>query len=345
MRRPPFRRTGPLEKNAMQFTQIPSQHAPLGGELRYGVGHDAATSIGIRIADAADETLLGAKRFAEVSAVSFDIAPYLRPLVRFVPTVGPTGPRSAAGRTIGAVVTAAEEPSGDGDPAAGAPAAATAPARTFLPAAEAVEAPALLTSMPLRRLIAAGEGEELTLLTAASQQVAIVAETDCGTVEETHLLAGAGLHLFRIDTTEFLPLRRLTVDAGACGRVVYEVVARPEGAVRLAWRSRAGSVEHYTFPVEVAALCETTKRRAYGPDGHVAVAATQRSRLLRSAYERPEVLEALAELNSSPEVWLAGAEYLPVDVAEGQRAEFRYGTLGCFEVTIRPKRKIACPWN
>ncbi len=339
----------------MQFMQIPQQHAPLGGELRYGVEHDAATTIGIRIADAADRTLLGAKRFAQVSAVSFDIAPYLRSALRFVPSVGQTGPRPAAGRTVAAVVTAEEErlsaADGTTDGAtegAGSdtpPASAAAPARTFLPAAEPVGAPALLTSMPLRRLIAAGEGDELTLFTAGTQQVAVVAEDDRGTLEEVYTLTGAGLHLFRVDTSDYLPLRRLTVDAGACGKVVYEVVARPEGAVRLAWRSRAGSVEHYTFPVEVSVLCEAAKRRAYGPEGHVAVATADRSLVLRSAYERPEVLEALAELNSSPEVWRVGAQYEPVDVAGGQRAEFRCGALGCFEVAIRSKRRIPQPWN
>lgn len=343
----------------MQFTQIPQQHAPLGGELRYGVGHDAATTIGIRIADAADHTLLGAKRFAEVSDVSFDIAPYLRSALRFVPTVGQTGPRPADGRTVTAVVTAAEERlsaadgttdgatdgTTDGAGSGTPPAVATAPARTFLPAAEPVEAPALLTSMPLRRLIAAGEGDELTFFTAGTQQVTVVAEAGYGTLEEVYTLAGAGLHLFRVDTSNYLPLRRLTVDAGACGTVVYEVVARPEGAVRLAWRSRAGSVEHYTFPVEVSVLCETAKRRAYGPEGHVAVATSDRSLVLRSAYERREVLEALAELNASPEVWRVGAHYEPVDVAGGQRAEFRCGALGCFEVAIRPKQSIPQPWN
>lgn len=36
----------------MQFTQIPQQYAPLGGELRYAVGQAAAGNIDIRIVDA-----------------------------------------------------------------------------------------------------------------------------------------------------------------------------------------------------------------------------------------------------------------------------------------------------
>lgn len=36
----------------MQFTQIPQQYAPLGGELRYAVEQEAAGNIDIRIVDA-----------------------------------------------------------------------------------------------------------------------------------------------------------------------------------------------------------------------------------------------------------------------------------------------------
>lgn len=39
----------------MQFTQIPQQYAPLGGELRYAVGQAAAGNIDIRIVEAAAE--------------------------------------------------------------------------------------------------------------------------------------------------------------------------------------------------------------------------------------------------------------------------------------------------
>ena len=107
----------------MQFTQIPQQYAPLGGELRYAVEQEAAGNIDIHIVDAAADgtgvnripesgpdadgaavsagdgtALLGAKRFAATAAAAFDIAPYLRRRVRFVPATGGTGfrPRSSS---------------------------------------------------------------------------------------------------------------------------------------------------------------------------------------------------------------------------------------------------------
>ena len=71
----------------MQFTQIPQQYAPLGGELRYAVSREEAGNVDIRIAGAADAALLGAKRFAAVTEAAFDSSPYLRRQLRFVPAM------------------------------------------------------------------------------------------------------------------------------------------------------------------------------------------------------------------------------------------------------------------
>ena len=319
----------------MQFTRTPRQFAPLGGELRYAVGHDTPATITIRIADAAHGALLGAKRFAAVEQAAFDAAPCLRPALRFQPATGPTGIRPAAGRTVTALVEAS----------AGDEAEASAEIRTFLPAAAEVEAPALLTAMPRVRLIAPGEADELTLLTDSAQQVTVIARSKESTTAESYSAAGAGLHLFRLDTNDFPEAETLTVDAGACGTVRYEFAERPDGAVRLAWRSRAGSIEHYTFPVETTATVEAAKRRAYGPEGHVAAATAERRRTLRSAYERREVLEALAEIIVSPEVWTVGEEYEPADVVSDRVETHRHGSLACIEIEIRPKSKTPQPWN
>lgn len=59
----------------MTFTQIPPEYAPLGGELRYTVTTPETATLDLRIADAGNGTLIGAKRFAGVTSVSFDAAP------------------------------------------------------------------------------------------------------------------------------------------------------------------------------------------------------------------------------------------------------------------------------
>lgn len=75
----------------MTFTQIPPEYAPLSGELRYTVTTQETATLDLRIADAGNGTLIGAKRFAGVTSASFDAAPYLRRAVAFVPTTGSTG--------------------------------------------------------------------------------------------------------------------------------------------------------------------------------------------------------------------------------------------------------------
>ena len=320
----------------MQFTQIPQQYAPLGGELRYAVSREVAGNIDIRIAGAADGALLGAKRFAAVAEASFDAAPYLRRQLRFVPVMGGTGFYPAEGRTVTAVVEAAG--------ADGGAAVATTPARTFLPGAETPEGPRLRTSMPLTRLIPEGAGDELTLLTDGACTVTVTADT---TTAESYRTADAGLHLFRLDTRDFQGAERITVDAGVCGTVVYSVTPALQGAVRLAWRSNAGSVEHYTFPVVRTTTVRAGRQEAEGREGRVVVASDmEREMLLASAYESQTVLEALAELTTAPEVWMAGEDgYTLVSVATDEAVVRRHGTLCCLEIAVRPNRKIRMSWN
>lgn len=239
-----------------------------------------------------------------------------------------------------------QESSGTVTPTIRSEQTATAPARTFLPTAEPAAAPTLLTTLPAVRLLPDGSSEELTLLTDAAQLVTVIARSGDTTTAASYSVPEAGMHLFRIDARDFPGAETLTVDAEACGAVDYTLVAPPGGSVRLAWRSSAGSLEHYTFPTETEAVVETVKTRAYGPDGYVQTGEPEWRRTLRSAFEVRPVLEALAELTCSPAVWLVTAEgYEPVEVVSEDGVVHRHGTMSCLEITIRPARKTLMPWN
>lgn len=397
----------------MTFTQIPQQYAPLGGELRYTLVTEEAATFDLRIADAGNGTLIGAKRFAGATSASFDAAPYLRRAVRFTPTTGATGFRAADRRTVlgyieaetvqfpapsaaagnstaetaagvaacgkaGSATPDNEEPGADfqatgmlsgekgvgeadihkplsGEKGVGngarnplpANTPAVSPLRTFLPCRATVTAPALLTAMPAERLISPGECDELTLFPAEACTVTVTAQAGATTTAESYRTTKGGPYLFRLDMRDFPEAEALTVDAGACGTVVYTVVPAVLGARRLAWRSSAGSIEHYTFPIEKSATVETAKKRAYGTDGHLAVTAgTERRTTLVSAYEPRATLEALAGILASPDVWLAGETgYTPVDVMTEQAVIHRHGAVACMEIEIRPRHKTGMPWN
>lgn len=521
----------------MTFREIPPQHAPLGDALYYAVGSDRAQTFEVRIRSDSGE-LLGAKRFAGVAEARFDLAPYLRRIVRFTPVAGGTGPVAATGRTVTVTAEAGErseqestaavteEASSDADelpgdavhdpdrtavtksrpeglessapktitnrvestpPEAGggeakaapnghgstapeiipdeldstppeeggweakatsnghgstapktipdeldsAPAEAdggeaneepiteraaeshsesalqsvathaarskaesgtvseeehgeerktesiaatfqqsntesdtaksgsvtalaaraepdgwhlltTAPQRTFLACETPVAAPALLTTMPLCRMIGPAECDELTLLTAGPIRVAVTARSPYSDTAEVHRIQSAGLHLFRVDLGDFPDAETLTVEAEACGTVCYTVVPPPEGACRLAWRSRAGSIEHYTFPVVLDTTVRVVRQRATSTGG--AARWKERTTTLRSAYEVREVLEPLSEILSAPQVWLLeNGSYTAVEVASDQATVQRHGAMSCLEIVLRSKTRA--PWN
>lgn len=227
-------------------------------------------------------------------------------------------------------------------------ASAEAPVRQFLPCAGAVAAPALLTSMPRERLIAPGEGDELTLLADAPLAVTVAATRADGMCEvRTYRSATAGLQLFRFDTRDFPGAERATVDAGPCGTVAYSLLPAPEGAQRLAWRTAEGSVEHYTFPVVRRRRVRVDRERVRGPEGvRSAAVRTERSTTVESACESAAMLAALAGLLAAPQAWAAEPEgYRPVDIVTGEAVVHRHGTLSSFEATFRSTVEIAQPWN
>lgn len=320
----------------LTFTLLPPQYAPLGGPLRYRIAGGGARTLDIRIRDAAG-AVLGAKRFVSADEADFDIAPCVRRAVAFAPQAGATGVLPDAAVTV--TVEAQEQDDQT--------TLVTAPARTFLPCREAVAVPALLTAMPRLRLIGPGETDFLTLLTAGAATVTVTAEGCGSTVAQVYPVPGAGMHLFRLDMRDFQGAETLTVDAGVCGEAVYSVAVPPEGAQRLAWRSAAGSLEHYTFPVVRTETVRAVKSRAYGPGGHVVVRTEgERQTRLCSACERREVLDALAGLLTAPEAWLVrSGGYTPVDVVSDEAEVVRYGALPALEVVVRPKYKTCEVWN
>ena len=316
----------------MTFTQIPQQYAPLGAEAIYAVENPAGGDLDIRIADEKGATL-GALRFAAAATARFDAAPALRRALRFIPLVGNTEFYAAV--TAGAAGTLPEGTE------------ATAPARTFLPGREAAEAPALLTTLPRRRIIPEGACEELTLLTAGDAEAVVTARTADSLTAESYSVRTSGPLLFRIDTRDFPGAETLSIDFGEIGTVEYTVVPAVREAVRLAWRSSAGSVEHYSFPVVREVTKSTQKRRACGPEGHVVVPQrSERRTALASAYETPEMLEALAELTETFFNGTATTEiYTPADVLTDEATVLRRGTMSCLEIEIRDKRTAPARWN
>ena len=319
----------------MTFTQIPEQFAPTGEALVYRLTTEADVTL-IHIRDAASDALLGAKRYVGAGEITFDIAPIVRRALHFSPTDGHTALYSATGRNITVRVEAAADNTQ----------VVVSDDRTFLSVRSAVTAPALLTTLPAERLIARGEADELTLLTATADKLTLTAQRGGNVVSTRSYDLPAGESLFRLNTADFADAETITVDAGVCGRVNYTLISPVAGGCRLAWRSSADSVEHYTFPVEKSTELDVAKTLAYGRQGYSASKTqVERKRLLVSAYETPAMLDALAEIIASPEVWrIENGAYVPVDVLTGS-CTVKRDTVGTLEIEIRKKSKIELSWN
>ena len=312
----------------MQFTQIPPDYSSLGGGARYAFEADETADRDFRIAEAGTDRLLGIKRFRHTAAAVFDIAPYLRDRFRFEPGGGPTGFANADGRCVAATVAT------DG---------ATAAVRTFLRGTAEAGAPALRTSQPHARLLGHDECDEITLVTTAPCTAAVTVRSG-GTVSRTDFAdSGTGVRLFRLDAADFPGAETIAVAFEGIGRIEYRIVERPAEARRVAWIGRAGSIEHYTFPVVKAEEVRVAKRRIYGDEGYRTVRCeSERLLTLQSAYETPAAAEALAELLEAPQAWIVGTDgaYGEADILSDRAAFRRHGTLCCLEIAIRPTRKL-----
>ncbi|MCM1151265.1 MAG: hypothetical protein NC209_06515 [Alistipes sp.] len=324
----------------LSFKITPGPLVPAGQRAEYRIEADRVQTIDIRLTDSQTDELLGTKRFAEVAEARFDAAPIVRRHLRFLPkrsrASGFVGMEDRC-RTVIATAVSADDPDHP----------TVSEASVYYAGTESATVPSFITTMPLQRLIAPGEQDELTLLSEEAPWITITAEGPDGQTRRTFTTFNSYVNPFRLHADDFPGAERIAVESRSGGKVEYTVLPAPQGARRIAWRSSAGSIEHYTFPTEAETTVEVSKTRIRGAEGRSTVAvATEQCLRLRSAYETPEVLEALAGIVASPEVWLAeGDRYIPLDVTTDRAVIRRHGTLSLLEIEIRLQEKNALSWK
>jgi hypothetical protein len=309
----------------LTITKQPTLNAAGGGEAEYRIETDRKETLNVKVTDAETNALLGTKRYAEVTEATVDAAPIVNRHLHFAPETGPTGFLPAKDRRHEVKVKVET-----------ADATATSGTCVYHAGEKALTASGLLTTMPLQRLIAPGECDEVTMLTIDTPWMTVRAAGPGGTKERNYSTRNTVVQVFRLNTADFPGAERITLTTGEGQTVEYTVIASPKGARRIAWRSRAGSLEHYTFPTEAVSVAETKKTRVRNAQGTGTLTEERRRRtLLRSAYETREVLEALAEIIAAPQVWLAEADgYVPVEVLTNEATVHRHGTMSLLELEI-----------
>lgn len=285
----------------MAFTDLPRMFDSLAGELIYTLeGLDASGFTDVRILDARQGSTLALKRFWRTATATVNAAPAARSAIRFTPPSGPSGICAVTGRSAKIVVEAAGEQSA---------------MRLFTAGDTLPTLPSVPTTLPARRTLARGEYDELTLLVTDNCLVELTRRFSDGESfwEAFQLLSATRTEpaAFVIRADEYEPdTVGLDVVIRSGGAVLcsftYDFVSRPAGSRRVAWRSRLGSVEHFTFPVEKE-LCQRVGQSDTARDEEPLLTRRIRTLTLLSGYQPHTVIAALAEIVRSPDVWIATA--------------------------------------
>ncbi len=368
--RPACDRSGAVHRPNQQamptFSYYPNGLEPVAEAVRYSITSKEPATVNLRLEEARTGQLLATKRLVGVTSADLDAAPVLRRTFRFLPTEGESrihtiGERicmlvatidgSAATTAEGAENSTATTAEGASEPLPTppdpvVPDVLTTPAALFFASNRAVTAPEILTTLPAKRTIGPRECDELTIYAEHEGSLTVEATTPAGVTRRQFPFA-VGAQLFRLNAADYPAAEQLRVVVEGVGTVEYAVQAVPDGAVRLAWRSSHGSIEHHTFPTVAKRVVAATRREACGTEGYVTVrsGAEVRRRLL-SEHLPDEVMEALWEVVVSPQVWEVTDEgYTPVRVLCDEATIHHYGAWAALEIEITESKKRTLPWS
>lgn len=311
----------------MQFTRIPPNNASIYDELIYSFQTETPQTVVLNIIDNNTFETIATKRFVGVTTADVDVAPYLRAITQYLPEGGSTGFYTPTYRYFAIAIDVNGVKS---------------PPRMFT-TTQTTDGDALISTIPLHRCIAEGESDQIMILPASPITVTVIAEGDGVTIAESYQQHVGGLTIFRLNTLDFLNTTQITVSLGDIANVEYTTISQPKSARRLAWVSRKGSIEHYTFPIEKSVDIDVKRESTLSEEGVKKSYSTakQSTTTLLSAYEPAKVIGALAEILYSNHTWeVDGEEYRSVDIVECRSAIKKYGALNNVEVTLSSNEKV-----
>ena len=192
--------------------------------------------------------------------------------------------------------------------------------------------PTLITALPHSRRIARGETDEVMFAAEQGKRIGAELVADTGEMLYVEYQPTSDISALVISLEDFdSELNTLDVtlycEEEPFSKLHYTVVPPLKNATRLAWLSECGTIEHYTFPVSHKVKHSTEKQSVMTSSG---ISSTHhRTKLTISLYSRLEpraTVEALAEIISSPKVWMKRkGHYELVEVAT---TEMEYSLFG-----------------
>lgn len=325
----------------MIFTKFPGDFAPLYGPLLFAFEDESEPrELEFFLLDGENLSTILKKRLHNTNAGEVNVAPLLRRRIQWEPQATPIGFSEASGRVqmITAVVEGAE---------------ATC---HILPAWEGEEIPEVVISpMPDHRVLVRGEGEEL-FLNRGVARAELELFTPWKSVTQSYLsLHSESCQLFRLDSSGWAKevvraeVRLFDKQNEELQCLCYTLIEPPTEGIRLAWVSRLGSIEHYTFPVVKSISQKIENRDVVMTDG-----SRRRLRIsldelweVTSAFEAPDMRRALSELATSQQVWQVddAGEYHKVGIQTNSLQLHRHGALSTLQFTLCPTQKQLALWS
>ncbi|MFR9580013.1 MAG: hypothetical protein SNH80_04875 [Rikenellaceae bacterium] len=202
--------------------------------------------------------------------------------------------------------------------------------RFYTTASMKCEYPMLMSSMAIRRAISRGEVDTLLWRVTPNTEAEVVLNCCDFAGEETQWSTsimsderGVVEFCFNCDNlasdTNMVQVH-LKCEGRVIETLIYVIIPKGYGACRLAWISSYGAIEHYTFA--------KTSQKSHTSDG-----STIKS--IISAYESRDMVEAIAEIISSPAVWVHDVGgYKRVNVLTDELVTYRDGIMTLVELKI-----------
>lgn len=281
----------------MKITKISDNFTPMHEGILFGIDSENETpaDIIVEIIEVATGEVVGSQRLRDTTSATINIAPYMARLERYAPTL----PNHT---------TFAEAP------------IATYRIRIGNIESEDIvvsvnrrkidSKPSIVTSFPDTRRIARGDSDELLIVTEEGKTIYAEIVADTGELLHIEHLSLSGASTLAISSNDFeTEIHSLDItlycEGEEFGSLHYTVVSPLKTATRLAWISDCGAIERYSFPSSHKVKRSADKQIVATKEGVVVAQCRAKQTIsLCSRIEPRATIETLAQIASSPRVWI-----------------------------------------
>lgn len=303
----------------MKISKLSDNLTPLGEGIFFGIDteSDTPSEIVVEIIEATTGEVVAVQQLHNALSAKINIAPYIAPLSEYAPTK--TQQTSFAELPTFAYKIRIDDVESE-------------EVIVSVNRCKIGPTPTLITTFPHTRRIARGESDEVAFVSEQDKRITAELVADTGETLSVEYLPTSEISALIISLDDFeSEMSSLDVtlrcEEEAFSSLHYMVVPPLKNATHLAWLSECGTIEHYTFPVSHKVKQSTEKQSVMTSSG--ICSAHHQTKLTFSLCSRLEpraTIEALAEIISSPKVWIwRNGEYKLVEVTT---TEMEYNLFG-----------------